>query len=163
MKKMLLAASSVLALVMLCAGPVSAAAPAAIAPISAAAGQPAMDRDVDFGYYIWVDGDRIQLRTTDRGNGPSPSEYTGTVTANGEMRDVNLIRQENDDWAAAAGNKLDFRFRTFNAIDGVAFTAHNATRITFRLYRDGHLVNTDHIYLGAGQINPPGNPFTLFV
>src|SRR5439155_1222684 len=86
----------------------------------------------DFGYYIWVDGDRVQLRTTDRGNGPGPSEYTGTVTANGEMRDVNLIRQENDDWAVAAGNTLDFHFRTFNAVDGVAFTAHGATRISPR-------------------------------
>jgi hypothetical protein len=163
MRKMLLAASGVLALVTLFAGTVSAATPPASAPIRAAAGQPAMDRDVDFGYYIWVEGDRIQLRTTDRGNGPGPSEYTGAVTANGAIRDVNLIRQENDDWATAAGNKLDFRFRTFNAIDGVAFTAHDATRITFRLYRDGHLVSTDHIHLGAGQINPPGNPFTLFV
>lgn len=163
MKKMPLAASSVLALVILCAGAVSAAPPAASAPVSTAADQPAMDRDVDFGYYIWVDGDRVQLRTTDRGNGPGPSKYTGTITANGAIRGVSLIRQEDDDWAVAAGNALDFRFRTYSAIDGVAFTAHDATRITFRLYRDGHLVRTDHIFLGAGQINPPGNPFTLFV
>ncbi len=163
MKKMLLAASGLLALVMTLAAPFAAQAAEPSVAASAAAGAPAMNADVDFGYYIWVDGDRIHLRTTDRGNGPGPSTYTGVVTANGPMRDVNLIRQEDTDWATAAGNQLDFHFRTYNAVDGVAFTAEHATRITFRLFRDGHLVRTDHIYLGAGQINPPGNPFTLFV
>ncbi|MDQ6833073.1 MAG: hypothetical protein M3008_06710 [Chloroflexota bacterium] len=168
MKKMLLATSGALALMMLLAGTVFAADTAATAPASAAAGQPAMDRDSDFGYYIWFDGDRIQLRTTDRGNGPGPSEYTGVITARNDaggvdIGNVDLIKAENDDSAIAAGNKLDFRFRTYNGIDGVAFTAHDATRITFRLYRDGHLVSSDHIYLGAGEINPPGNPFALFL
>ncbi|MGI8857076.1 MAG: hypothetical protein ACR2JW_15110 [Thermomicrobiales bacterium] len=168
MKKMLLAAGSALVLMTLCAGTVFAAATPTTVSASAATGQPAMDKDVDFGYYIWFDGDRIHLTTTDRGNGPGPSEYTGVVTARNEqhgvdIRDVNLIQAENDDSAVAADNKLDFRFRTYNATDGVAFTAHDATSITFRLYRDGHLVNTDHIYLGAGETNPPGNPFTLFL
>ncbi len=168
MKRMLFAASGALALVMLLAGTVFAAGTAATAPVSAAVGQPAMDKDADFGYYIWYDGDRIHLRTTDRGNGPGPSEYTGVITVRNEnrgvdIRDVDLLKAENDDSAVAAGDKLDFRFRTYNGVDGVAFTAHDATRITFRLYRDGHLVNTDHIYLGAGEVNAPGDPFTLFL
>jgi hypothetical protein len=168
MKKFLVAASGALALVMLLTGAVSAANTPATAPASAAAGQPAMDKNVDFGYYLWFDGDRIQLRTTDRGNGPGPSEYTGVITAHNDkggvdIRDVDLIKAENDDSAVAAGNKLDFRFRTYNQIDGVSFTAHDATRITFRLYRNGHLINTDHIFLGAGEVNPPGNPFALFL
>lgn len=168
MKRLLFAASGALALVMLFAGAVFAAATPATAPASAAAGQPAMDKDVDFGYYLWFDGDRIQLRTTDRGNGPGPSEYTGVITARNDaggvdIRDVDLIKAENDDSAVAAGNRLDFRFRTYNGIDGVSFTAHDATRVTFHLYRDGHLVSTDHIFLGTGQMNPPGNPFSLFL
>ncbi len=168
MKRMLFAASGALALVMLLAGTVFAAGTAATAPVSAAVGQPAMDKDADFGYYIWYDGDRIHVHTTDRGNGPGPSEYTGVITARNDkggvdIRDVDLLKAENDDSAVAAGDKLDFRFRTYNGVDGVAFTAHDATRITFRLYRDGHLVNTDHIYLGAGEVNAPGDPFTLFL
>ncbi len=168
MKKMLLATSGALALMMLLTGTVSAANPAATVSASTAAGQPAMDTDGDFGYYLWFDGDRIHLRTTGRGNAPGPSEFTGVITAHNEnggvdIRDVDLIEAENDDSAVAAGNKLDFRFRTYNGIDGVAFTAHDATRITFRLYRDGHLVSTDHIFLGAGEVNPPGNPFALFL
>ena len=168
MKKMLLATSGALALVMLLAGAVFGAGPA-----SAAAGQPAMDKDVDFGYYIWYDGNRIHLRTTDRGNGPAPSEYTGTITAHGTrndpatITDVSLIKAEDDDSAVASGNKLDFRFRTYNGIDGVDFTAKDAKDVTFALYRKGedgqrHLISTDHIFLGAGEVNPPGNPFTLF-
>lgn len=35
--------------------------------------------------------------------------------------------------------------------------------VTFRLYRDGHLVSTDHIFIGGGEMNPPGNPFRVFV
>ncbi len=168
MRKMLFAASGALVLVLLLAGTVFAQGAEAVASASTAAGQPAMDKDTDFGYYIWFDGDRIHLHTTDRGNGPGPSEYTGMITARNDkhgvdIRDVDLLKAENDDSAVAAGDKLDFRFRTYNGVDGVAFTVHGATRITFRLYRDGHLVNTDHIYLGAGEVNPPGNPFTLFL
>jgi len=168
MKKMLLAASGALALMLLLAGTVFAAGAEATIAASAAAGQPAMDRDTDFGYYLWYDGDRIHLRTTDRGNGPGPSEYTGVITARNDrggvdIRDVDLLQAENDDSAVATSDKLDFRFRTYNGVDGVAFSAHDATRVTFRLYRDGHLVNTDHIYLGGGEVNPPGNPFTLFL
>ncbi len=175
MKRLLFAITGALALVMLLSGSVFAAAPktgktGAVPSVAAsvATGQPAMDKDKDFGYYLWYDGSHFQLRTTDRGNGPGPSEYTGVITARNEnrgvdIRDVDLLKAENDDSAVAAGDKLDFRFRTYNGVDGVAFTAHDATRITFRLYRDGHLVSTDHILLGAGEVNPPGNPFTLFL
>lgn len=99
----------------------------------------------------------------------APSEYTGKITAHGDKKDkatisdVHLIREEQDDSAVAAADKLDFRFKTFNAIDGVAFAAKGAKSVTFSLYRDGHLISTDHIYLGAGQGNPPGNPFRVFV
>ncbi len=178
MKRFLFTATGALALLMLLSGSVLAAAPKTgktdAAPSVAAGvanGQLAMDKDKDkdFGYYLWYDGDHFQLRTTDRGNGPGPSEYTGTITAHGEKKnkatitDVHLLRAEQDDSAVASGNKLDFRFQTFNATDGVAFAAKGAKSVTFSLYRDGHLVSTDHIYLGAGEVNPPGNPFKAFV
>ncbi len=35
--------------------------------------------------------------------------------------------------------------------------------MTFKLYRDGKLVNADHIYLGASETNAPGNPFRVIV
>ncbi len=134
---------------------------------SAATGQPAMDKDKDFGYYLWYDGSHFQLRMTDRGNGPS--EYTGTITAHGSKKakatitDVNLLKAAQDDSAIASGDKLDVRFKTYNGIDGVSFAAKDAKSVTFRLYRDGHLVSTDHIYIGGGEMNPPGNPFRVLV
>jgi hypothetical protein len=157
MKKLMLAALGALALLMLFAGPALADTPA-----SNASGAPQINMDI-YGYYIWEDTDIVHLRTTDRGNGPDPSVYVGVITANTPIQAVSVFKGEEGDFAVAAGNRLDFHFRTYNRIDGVDFTALGATRITFRLFRDGHLIVTDHIFLGAGQVNPPGNPFTLFV
>jgi hypothetical protein len=162
MKRCFFAASAALTLLLLVAGTVGAATPSAAA--YTANGQPAMNADKDFGYYIWFDSDRISLRTTDRGNGPGPSVYTGRIVVHGgDIRNVNVVRQESDDWAVASDNALDYHFVTYNGIDGADFTATGAEDVTFHLYRNGHLIVTDHIFLGAGQINPPGNPFTLFV
>ncbi len=173
MKKMLLAASGLLALLMVLSGTVFVQAAAPTAAIGTASGEPAMNADKDFGYYIWFDGNRYHLRTTDRGNGPSPSEYTGVITARHDeqpspITDADAVRLENGDWAVASGNRLAFHFTTYNAVDGVNFTAKDATNLTFRLYRKGedgtmHLISADHIFLGAGQVSPPGNPFTLVV
>src|SRR5436305_5314280 len=157
MKKMLLATSGALVLMMLLSGTAFAQGTAPTAAMGTASGQPAMNADKDFGYYIWFDGNRFHLRTTDRGNGPSPSEYRGVVTADRDehpspITDADPVRLENGDWAVASGNKLDFHFTTYNAVDGVDFTAAGATNVTFRLYRkaeDGtmHLISTDHIFL----------------
>jgi hypothetical protein len=173
MKRSLFALTGALALLTLLSGSAFAATPTASAAPSVAAsvanGQPAMDKDKDFGYYLWYDGDHFQLRTTDRGNGPGPSEYTGTITAHSgtadqaTITDVNLLKHEQDDSAIASGNRLDFRFKTYNGIDGVSFAAKDAKSVTFRLYRDGHLVSTDHIFIGGGEMNPPGNPFRVII
>ena len=157
MKRLMLAALGALALLTLLSGPVLADTPA-----SAAYGTPQIDMD-HYGYYIWFDGDRIHLRTTDRGNGPDPSTYAGAITADAPIVATDVFKGEDTDYAVAAGNRLDFRFLTFNGVDGVDFTALGATRVTFHLYREGHLIVTEHIYLGAAQFNPPGNPFTLAV
>lgn len=133
----------------------------ALAALGAAGGTPAMDADDGHGYYLWFDGDRFQLRTTDRGNGPGPSVYTGRITTDGVFSRVDVVRGEADDWAVAGPRQIDFHFRTYNAQDGVAFRVDGGDRVTFRLYRDGHLIRTDHIFIGAGEINPPSNPFAI--
>jgi hypothetical protein len=166
-----IAASAALMLALLFAGTASAAGATAVPSVSAstANGQSAMNADKDFGYYIWFDGDHLSLRTTDRGNGPSASEYTGKIVVHGgDVRDVNVVRQESDDWAVASDDTIDFHFKTYNGVDGVDFRATGAEDVTFHLFRKGedgrmHLISTDHIFLGAGQVNPPGNPFTLIV
>jgi hypothetical protein len=156
MKRLFLAACAALTLLCLLTASVGAA--------GVAAGQPALNADTDYGYYIWFDGDHISLRTTDRGAAPGGSLYTGRITVNwGDITGVNVVDQESDDWAVASGNTLEYHFVTYNGVDGVDFTATGAEDVTFRLYRNGHLIVTDHIFLGAGEMNPPSNPFTLFV
>lgn len=162
MRTFLLAAAGALGLALTMSGTASAqpAPTAPSAPATAAAGEPAVSAASTFGYYIWFDGDRVHLRTTDPGG--DASLYTGTIVTNSHIRNVDLIQPEDDDWAVAAGGTLDFHFRTANAVDGVAFTAADATRLTFHLYRNGRLISTRHIFLGAAGAHPPGNPFTLF-
>jgi hypothetical protein len=140
--------------------PVSAE-PAAQTPVPAgpASGDPGVTAARTYGYYIWLDGNRIHLRTTDPGG--SGSLYTGIITTDGEFRDVDVVRGEQGDYAIADRNMLEFRFHTANAVDGVTFAPAHAERLTFRLYRNGHLISTEHIFLGAGGIHPPGNPFTI--
>jgi hypothetical protein len=159
MKRFLLAAAGAVGLALLLSGAASAQ-PAPLGP-ALTAGEPDITAASPFGYYIWTEGERVHLRTTDPGG--DGSLYTGVITTNGRLRDIDLVRQEDDDWAVAAGNTLDFHFKTFNGVDGMDFTARDAGRITFRLYRNGHLISTEHIFLGAQGVHPPGNPFTIFI
>ncbi len=83
MKRFGIAVTGALALLMVLSGSVFAAGPkthampkthdVASVAVSAIGGQAALDKDKDFGYYLWYDGSHFQLRTTDRGNGPGPA------------------------------------------------------------------------------------------
>ncbi len=128
-------------------------------PAGSTGPDPALSPPAPYGYSIWHDGNRLHLRTTDPG-GPA-SIYTGTITTDGTIFDVDVVRDEADDWVVAGRHQLDMHFRTGNAVDGVSFSVAGATQVTFRLYRNGHLISTEHIFLGAERLHPPGNPFTL--
>ena len=162
MKNLLVALGAALGCILMGAAPAFAQAPApnTVAP-GVASGTPTVTSLSTYGYYLWIDGNQIHLRTTDPGG--DASEYTGKITTDGQFRDVNLIQPEDTDWAVGDNHKLDFHFVTHNRVDGVSFTAAGATRVTFHLFRNGHEIRTDHIFLGGGGMHPPGNPFTLFV
>jgi hypothetical protein len=134
-------------------------------PALAAPGVPEGAPDLDLpgipgGYYVWHDEGGWHLRTTDA---ELVHEYTGQLSSNGQFEDVDLARPENDDSFAVrqGGNAVDFRFRTYTGIDGLNFRLAGGDYLTFRLYRDGHLISTSHIYLGATREHPRTNPFTL--
>ena len=126
----------------------------------ATAEPPALPPNAPFGYYISTDGHRVHLRTTDGGG--DPSRYHGVISTNGQLRNVDLIRQEDEDWAINTGDALQFHFRTAGATDGVSFTVLGSDRVTFRLYRDGHLIRTQHIFVN-GPLNPADNPFSIIL
>ena len=158
MRRFLCALGIACAFLSLLSGRALAEAPASL-PANIAAGQ-GFD-PATFGYYITYDGDAIVLRTSDpRG---AIAEYTGRITADGPIRDAALIQPEGDDSATVSDNTVDFRFRTGNGVDGLRFTAHDATAVTFHLRRDGRLIEASHIFLGVAKTTPAGNPFTLVV
>lgn len=111
------------------------------------------------GYWIRVEGDRVHLRTTDPGD--DASVYTGQISVDTHITNLEVIRNEESDFAFADRDTIDFRLVTANHVDGVSFVAENFSRITFRLYRNGHLISVEQIHLGAGG-HPTGNPFSLF-
>src|SRR5262245_11860751 len=101
MKKLILALVGSLGMVMAVSTGAHAAAPApTVDEGTVPAGAP-------YGYYIYVDGSHFRLYTHDD---TDTAEYTGTVTAgnNGSFGDVDLVRQENDDWVVRDRNTLSF-------------------------------------------------------
>jgi hypothetical protein len=154
MKKLLMAAVGALSLVAAMAGVANAAE-----PDPRTLGEPIVGPHSPYGYYIWMDGDRVHVLTTDGGG--DPARYTGVITTDTVIRNVDVARPEDGDWAVASGDTLQFHFFTAGHVDGVHFTAPGSHRLTFRLYRNGHLIRTDHIFLGAAGFHPAGNPFSV--
>jgi hypothetical protein len=134
-----------------------------IAPALAAEaeGQPESLRDAgDLGYYIWHDRDGFHLRTT----GPGPRHvFRATLRTDGRFADVRLVRLEGDDGYVIrdGGRRLDLRFETWSAVDGVDFQVLNDDRIRFELRIDGRLAPTERIFLGREGRHPSRNPFTI--
>ncbi len=90
--------------------------------------------------------------------------YTGTVTSDGKIVDVALVRPESGDTASLDGNgTLSYSFNTASGIDGVDFRVDGGTQLTFTLYEDGQLMSTGAINIGDGSVHPASDPFTLNV
>jgi hypothetical protein len=128
-------------------------------PAPVAAGAADVHPHSPYGYYIWLDGHRVHLRTTDPGG--DGSLYTGAITVDGRVETLDVIRDEPGDIAVADRNTVEFRFYTFSHVDGLALAVRDTDWITFRLFRNGHLISTEHIFLGAAGAHPPGNPFVI--
>ena len=109
-------------------------------------------------------GGEWRLMTTD----PAKSgahEYTGVLTSDGAFGDVHLIRPESDDSASLDGEgRLNYDFKTFSGIDGVAFhPGDNATKVTFNLTVDGQAMAPAQIFIGDHGRHPKSDPFALRV
>jgi hypothetical protein len=147
------------ALALIGAGPVAAQpAPPGIRERSIS-GAPAVGPWSPAGYYLWRDGARVHLRTTDGGG--DASEYSGRIQSNGRVHAVDVVRPEAADGVIAGRDTLWFHFRTDGHVDGVSFDVSGADWLSFRLERNGHLIATDRIFLGGAGLHPPGNPFAI--
>ncbi|MBI3967459.1 MAG: hypothetical protein HY329_17630 [Chloroflexi bacterium] len=112
------------------------------------------------GYYLCHDGTGLHLST----HGPGDEhEFIAVLRTNGRFESVSTVRLESRDAAVVTdeGHTLVFRVRTFNYTDGVAFRIDGGGVLHLNLELDGVPVAPTQVYLGAGSVNPPANPFTI--
>jgi hypothetical protein len=144
----------------LCIG--AAAASPALAVNEDLSGRPeSLHPDGELGYYIWADEDGIHLRTT----GPGPRHiFHAVLMTDGRFEDVRFSRAEAADALIVHPNRhvLEARFETWGAIDGVDFRIDGGSALRLALRRDGELVPTSEIFLGADGSQPEDNPFVVY-
>jgi hypothetical protein len=126
-------------------------------------GRPAsFDAGGTSGVYFWhEDPVGLRLRTTDPEN--REHYFSGTITTDGTIRNLSLIRAEQDDTATvdASGKQLTFNFHTFSGIDGMDYDIQGGTYQTVNLQRDGLQLSIDRIFLGEDSVHPDHNPLTI--
>src|SRR5581483_1540110 len=91
------------------------------------------------GVYLWhragVDHG-WHLETTDPAKTGAHS-YTGTISSDGKIVDVQGVQLESGDTAGLDGSgNLTFSFKTYSGIDGVDWRVDGGTQLTFTLYED---------------------------
>ncbi|HEY7294540.1 MAG TPA: hypothetical protein VH916_05825 [Dehalococcoidia bacterium] len=112
------------------------------------------------GYYFWHDDSGFHLWTTDPEG--IDSHYTGTLTTDGAFSNAVLEHPENDDHFTSDGaGRLTFDLHTHSGIDGLDFSVAGASKITLDLWRDGHRIAVDNIFLGEDSVHPAHNPMEV--
>ena len=111
------------------------------------------------GFFLWRDGDGLNLRTASNRNG---HVYTGVIRTDGQFHDIRRIREEAGDHLRYNSNEIRFKFSTSpKDVDGVDFRVRGGSRIQFELYVDGHPMPAQEIHIGAGGQHPNDNTFSL--
>lgn len=136
----------------------------------------------DLGYFIWQstcndrtwviawsgDGRLVNLGNMTSGNttqsngtnATSLHHMTGTITTDGEFKDVEAKKFEsNDKINITANNKITFDAFVLNHFDEIRFKT-TGTQVTFDLFVDGER-KTSLVYMGKNWTNPSSIPFTL--
>jgi hypothetical protein len=119
------------------------------------------------GYYIWCGPsetgatDReLHLRTTDH---RGVFVYSGIVRTDGTFRDVEKVRDEQDDHVDVLdnGHEIKFSFVTYSGIDGFNFNIDGGTKVSYALDQSGQRISTSSVYLGKDSVHPKHNPLTI--
>ncbi|MBV9121589.1 MAG: hypothetical protein JOZ39_12845 [Chloroflexi bacterium] len=116
------------------------------------------------GVYLWhrlgVDHG-WHLETTDPAK-TGVHTYTGSISSDGQIVDVQGVHLEPGDSASLDGSgNLTFAFHTFSGIDGVDWRVAGGSQMTFTLYEDGQLMATSSINIGDASHHPASDPFNL--
>lgn len=119
------------------------------------------------GYYIWCGPsetgatDReLHLRTTDQ---KGVFVYSGVLRTNGTFKDVEKVRDEQDDHVDVLdnGHEIKFSFVTYSGIDGFNFNVDGGTKVRYKLDQSGTPISTSSIFLGKDSVHPKHNPLTI--
>ena len=112
------------------------------------------------GYYIWHNSDGMHLRTTDN---EGVHVYDGTLHTDGVFYNVTPVRLEAGDVVTVVDeHTIHYRFVTAEGIDGFDFRVKDGDRLTFNLKQGDDEISTSEIYLGANDVHPKHDPFTLY-
>ncbi len=110
------------------------------------------------GYYVWHDSHGWHLRTTTPQRSPHP--FTGTIVSSGDIKLVHQFRDEGRDTVTVNGDKLTFKFVTYNGVDGVDFRVGCTESLGFSLKAFDRLVPATRIWLGKDG-TARANPFRI--
>jgi len=119
------------------------------------------------GYYIWCGPSetgatdrQLHLRTTDQ---KGAFVYSGTLRTDGAFKDVEKVRDEQDDHVDIIdnGHEIKFSFVTYSGIDGFNFNVDGGTKVRYKLDQSGTPISTSSIFLGQDSVHPKHNPMQI--
>ena len=125
----------------------------------------------DLGYFVWqskcndrivniaLSGDARNLPSNTTNLSSYKHNMTGSITNNGEFKDIELLRFEANDNATVNGNVITFSNYVFTGSDEIRFKT-TGTQITLDLMVDGQR-QTGLVYTGSNATNPTSIPFTM--
>ncbi|MEK6973822.1 MAG: hypothetical protein AABW41_01100 [Nanoarchaeota archaeon] len=124
----------------------------------------------DLGYFVWqskCNDKRFHIAwsgDTRNQNSTNASlkvhHMTGTITTNGEFRDVQLRKFERNDTAAITNkSKITFDAYVSTHFDAISFKT-TGSQVTLDLFVDGER-KTGLVFIGKNATNPSTIPFTL--
>jgi hypothetical protein len=116
--------------------------------------------NLETGYTVLHDGDRLKVLTHDDAGS---HQYTGKLTTTGSIEVVDLVRPENDDSVVLSsdGHTASFKFSTQEGVDGALLRITGAEKVQLTLDTDGQLTPVARIHLGAKGRSPKTNPFEI--
>lgn len=121
-------------------------------------GQPAIQLRAQPSYYVWVDASGWHVRWA----AIVPAIFSGTITSDGEIRDLQRAGGGGASWLTRLDNQR-VAFGTpggFGATQGFDFRA-TGSNVTLALLVNGRAASSSQVFVGRLSQNPPGVPFAL--
>lgn len=116
------------------------------------------------GAYLWADADGSWALQVTHSGARDRAIFAGTLTLpRGRFVDVHGTGNLGNDIVAVSpnGRVVLFRFVNFGQVDGLDFSTHCATAVKVNIHKAGALAPSTLVHLGAGEANPPANPFRV--